>query len=367
MSIMRINIGPMHPSTHGLLRLIVDIDGDTIENIETRIGFLHRGVEKLLENRMYMQSTGFLEKIDYVAPMGWDELFVAGIEKATGIQVKEAAQYMRMILLEFQRIASHLLWIGTFLNDLGQMFTIFMWSFRERAEVLKLLEDVSGSRMFYFNFRLGGLTRQVPNDFIDRAYKLIDYLSEKIPEYTNLIDDNAVFMQRTKQIGILTRKDAIDYGVSGPVLRGSGVYEDVRKSNPYYKYDKIKFKIPIKMNGDSFDRYKVRYEEIFESIHIIKQCLEQYNSLENKDVVGLSIKLFGPAAKSDIVIIERELPRGEGLIYMIPEPQKPNRVSLRSPAFSNLAVLSKITKGAKFADLFSILGSLDIVMPEIDK
>ncbi len=367
MSIMRINIGPMHPSTHGLLRLIVDVNGDKIENIEPRIGFLHRGVEKLLENRMYMQSPGFLEKIDYVAPMGWDELFVASVEQATGISVKEAAQYMRMILLEFQRIASHLLWIGTFLNDLGQMFTIFMWTFRERAEILKLLEDVSGSRMFYVNFRLGGLTRQIPSDFVDRAYKLTDYLENEIKNYKDLIDNNAVFIQRTKNIGKLKRWDAIDHGVSGPVLRASGVYEDVRKSKPYYKYNEMNFKIPIKMNGDSFDRYKVRYEEIFESIKIIRQCLEQYDNLANKDVVGLPIKLIGPAAKSDVVIAQRELPRGEGMIYMIPEAQKPYRISLRSPAFSNLAVLPKIAKNSKFADLFSILGSLDIVMPEIDK
>ena len=367
MSIMRINIGPIHPSTHGLLRLIVDVNGDTIENIDTRIGFLHRGVEKLLENRIYMQSPPFMEKIDYVAPMSWDELFVASVEEATGTQVKEAAQYIRMILLEFQRIASHLLWIGTFLNDLGQMFTIFMWTFRERAEVLKLLEDIAEGRMFYVNFRLGGLKSQIPSDFVDRAYKLTDYLEKQVAEYKDLIDNNPVFMQRTKHIGILKKQDAIAYGVSGPVLRGSGVYEDVRKSNPYYKFDKIKFVAPIMVNGDSYDRYKVRYEEIFESIKIIRQCLDVYNSLENKDVKGLPIKLVGPNAKPEPVIMQRELPRGEGMIYMIPEPQKPYRAAFRSPSFSNLFVLKKIAVGSKFADLFSILGSLDIVMPDIDK
>ncbi|MEM3875847.1 MAG: NADH-quinone oxidoreductase subunit D [Candidatus Micrarchaeaceae archaeon] len=367
MSIMRINIGPMHPSTHGLLRLIVDVDGDKIENIEPRIGFLHRGVEKLLENRMYMQSPPFLEKIDYVAPMGWDELFVASIEQATQTQVKEAAQYIRMILLEFQRIASHLLWIGTFLNDLGQMFTIFMWAFRERAEVLKLLEDISGSRMFYVNFRLGGLTRQIPEDFVERAFKLTDYLEAKVTQYKDIIDDSSIFIQRTKRIGVLPKDIAIAYGVSGPVLRASGIHEDVRKSKPYYAYDKINFKIPIRINGDSLDRYKVRYEEIFQSIYIIRKCLDYYNGLSNKDVTGLPIKLIGPPAKPDIVITQRELPRGEGLIYMIPAPQKPYRVALRSPAFSNLAALPKLATGSKFADLFSILGSLDIVMPEIDK
>ncbi len=367
MSIMRINIGPIHPSTHGLLRLIVDVDGDTIENIDTRIGFLHRGVEKLLENRIYMQSPPFMEKIDYVAPMSWDELFVASVEQATGTEVKEGAQYIRMILLEFQRIASHLLWMGTFLNDLGQMFTIFMWTFRERAAVLKLLEDVAEGRMFYVNFRVGGMKSQPPSDFADRAYKLVDYLESQVSEYKDLIDNNPVFMQRTKHIGVLKRKDAIEYGVSGPVLRGSGVYEDIRKSKPYYKFDKIKFSVPTMVNGDVYDRYKVRYEEIFESIKIIRQCLQAYESLENKDVLGLKIKLVGPNAKPDPVLVSRELPRGEGMIYMVPEPQKPYRAAFRSPSFSNLFALKKIAVGSKFADLFAILGSLDIVMPDIDK
>jgi NADH:ubiquinone oxidoreductase subunit D len=174
-------------------------------------------------------------------------------------------------------------------------------------------------------------------------------------------------MQRTKHIGVLKRKDAIEYGVSGPVLRGSGVYEDIRKSKPYYKFDKIKFSVPTMVNGDVYDRYKVRYEEIFESIKIIRQCLQAYESLENKDVLGLKIKLVGPNAKPDPVLVSRELPRGEGMIYMVPEPQKPYRAAFRSPSFSNLFALKKIAVGSKFADLFAILGSLDIVMPDIDK
>ena len=211
MAIMRINVGPIHPSTHGVLRLVVDVDGDTIKDVEPHIGFLHRGVEKLMETRMYMQNPSYTEKLDYAAPMAWDDLYVASVEKALGVEVKEAAQYARAILLEYQRIASHLLWLGTFANDLGQMFTLFMWTFRERAAVLKYLEDMTGSRMFYVNLRLGGLSRELPQDFKDRGYKLADYLEPKIAEYTDMLDANDIFKERTKGVGKLNKADALAY------------------------------------------------------------------------------------------------------------------------------------------------------------
>ncbi len=365
MAIMRINVGPIHPSTHGVLRLVVDVDGDTVQNVEPHIGFLHRGVEKLMETRMYMQNPSYTEKLDYIAPLSWDDLYVSAVEKATGIEVKEKAQYARAILLEFQRIASHLLWLGTFCNDVGQLLTIFCWAFRERAKVLKLLEDVSGGRMFYVNLRLGGLYQDLPSDFSERASKLTDYLEEKIKGYPDVLDSNPVFLERTKGIGNLSKADAIDYGVTGPVLRASGVGEDVRKSNPYYVYEKVKFKIPLGKNGDNFDRYKVRYEEMMQSISIIRQLLAIMP--ETGDVKGMPIKLIGPSAKPDPVIIERELPRGAGMIYMIPDKQRPYRISLRSPTFINLAVVKRLTEKAKFADIFPTLGSLDVVFGEVDK
>ncbi len=364
MAITRINVGPIHPSTHGVLRIVVDLDGDEIVNAEPRIGFLHRGVEKLMETRMYMVSPPYVEKLDYVAPLGWDDLYVAAVEKAIGVEVKEAAQYARTILLEFQRIASHLLWLGTFLNDMGQFFTLFMWCFRERSAVLKFLEDVAGSRMFYVNLRPGGLNKDLPADFSKRAYALADYLEEQIDQYLDITESNSVFIERSKNVGVLSKNDAIAYGVSGPVLRGSGVEEDVRKSNPYYAYDKIKFRAQVFGGGDVYARYKVRYYEMLESINIIRQALD---SMPEGDVKGTPIKLIGPPAKPEEVIVSRELVRGEGLIYMVPDKQRPYRISLRSPAFINLSVLSKITKGAKFADLFPILGSLDVVMAEIDR
>ena len=361
---MRINVGPIHPSTHGVLRLVVDVDGDTVKSVEPHIGFLHRGVEKLAETRMYMQNPSYMEKLDYIAPMSWDDLYVHAVELALGIPVKEPAQYERVILLEFQRIASHLLWLGTLANDVGQMFTMFMWAFRERAQVLKLLEDVAGSRMFYVNFRVGGMDKNPPKDFAKRTYELCDYLESKISEYPDVLDSDSVFMERTRGVGVLSRKDAVAYGVSGPVLRGSGIEEDTRKSHPYYVYDKMKFRVPAKANGDSYDRYRVRYEEMLESIKIIRRATDM---MPEGDAAGMPIRLIGPAAKPDTVVAHAELPRGEGVIYMVPDKQRPYRMSLRSPTFINLAVLPKLSEGHRYADLFAILGSLDVIMAEVDK
>ena len=365
MTVMRINVGPIHPSTHGVLRLVVDVDGDTVRNVETHIGFLHRGVEKLMETRMYMQSPSYVEKLDYAAPMGWSALYTNTVEMAVGKEATEEAQYASVILLEFQRIASHLLWLGTFCNDTGQMFTMFMWAMRERDQILKFLEDVTGSRMFYVNFRIGGLNRRLPQDFYSRARELTDYLERHITEYPEILDGNSIFMERTKGVGVLSRADAIAYGVSGPVLRGSGVEEDVRKSAPYYAYKKLNFKIPTSGQGDSYSRYRVRYEEMHQSISIIRQALEKMPKEGN--VLGMPIKLIGPPARQEPVLNRHELARGEGLIYMVPTSQKPYRIYLRSPAYTNLSVLAKMCEGVKYADIFPILGSIDVVIAEIDK
>ena len=365
MSIMRINVGPIHPSTHGVLRLVVDVDGDTVVDVNTHIGFLHRGVEKLMETRMYMQNPSYTEKMDYVAPLAWDDLYVHAVEIAQGKEVKEAAQYARVILDEFQRIASHLLGLGTWCNDLGQMFTLFMWTFGERAEIIKFLEDISGSRMFYVNIRVGGLWKPLPKDFKERAYRLTDYIEEHISQYPEVLDKNPVFSERTKGIGKLKLEDAINMGAAGPTLRASGLEYDVRKAMPYYIYDKIKFNVPTRSEGDAYARYKVRFEEMRQSISIIRQALDNFPS--NEDVVGMPIKLIGPQANPEPVLLSHELPRGEGIIYMIPDKQKPYRIYMRSPTYMNLSLLSHLAKGHKFADIFSILGSLDVIMAEIDK
>lgn len=365
MAITRINIGPVHPSTHGVLRLVVDLDGDTIERVEPHVGFLHRGVEKLVETRMYMQSPPYLEKLDYIAPLSYDEAYVATVEKAMGVEVKERAQYARVILLELQRIASHLLAVGTMCNDLGQMFTVFMWAFRDRDMVLKLLEEATGNRMFYVNMRLGGLLRDLPPDFETHTLEVIDYMERRIPEYERYIEGNPVFTERMKGVGVLSPKDAVSLGVTGPVLRASGIEYDVRKNNGYYVYDKLHFSPKVLDKGDNFSRYRIRMMEMRESIRLIRDAFDKMPA--SGDMLGMPVKLRSPPPKNKVVSVSRELPRGETLMYMVADQQKPYRLSIRSPSFINLAALPHIAKGHRLADLFSILGSLDIVMGCVDR
>ncbi len=364
MALTKINIGPIHPSTHGVLRLVVTLDGDTIQDIEPHIGFLHRGVEKLVENRMYMQSPTYMEKLDYAAPIAYDDLYVSTVENALGIEVKERAKYVRVVLLELQRLASHLLWLGTSCNDLGQMFTMFMWTMKDRDIILRLLEDATGSRMFYVNMRLGGVARDLPPGFEETASNVMDYMEKRIKYYESYLEKNNIFIERTKGVGKLSREEAIELGVSGPVLRASGVDYDVRKSHPYYVYDKLHFMSKTMVDGDSFARYKVRMLEMKESVRLVKEALKR---MPSGDALGMLVKLITPPVKKKEVMERRELPRGEGIMYMIADNQKPYRLSIRSAPFINLAALRRMAKGARMADLFAILGSLDLVMADIDR
>ncbi len=354
----------MHPSTHGVLRLVVDLDGDTVVNVEPHIGFLHRGVEKLVENRTYMQSPPYMEKLDYVAPMAYDELYVATVEKALGVDVKERAAYIRVILLELQRLASHLLWLGAMTNDIGQFFNVFMWCFKDRDIVLRLLEEAAGARMFYVNVRLGGMIRDLPPGFDERARDDLAYLEKRIEKYEKYLENNPLFLERLKGVGVLSREDAIELGVTGPVLRASGANYDVRKSAPYYVYGKLDFESKVKSEGDCFARYKVRILEMKESVRLVLKALEK---MPEGDAIGMPIRLILPNAKNRSVTVSREMPRGECMMYMIADPQKPYRLSIRAPAFINLAAINHIANGCRTADLFAILGSLDIVMGDVDR
>jgi len=359
----KINIGPIHPSTHGVLRLVVELDGDTIVGVEPHIGFLHRGVEKLAENRMYMQNIGYMEKIDYVAPMAYDDAYVAAVEEAMGVEVKERAKYIRTILLELQRIASHLLWLGTMSNDLGQFYTLFMWTFRDRDKILRLLQEHAGARMFYLNMRPGGVVRDLPPDFEENTLQVLDYIEKRITEYEHYLESNQVFIERTKGIGVLSREMAIELGATGPVLRGSGVNYDTRSNKPYYAYSELGFRPQVMFVGDSFARYKVRMLEMKESIRIIR---EAFKKIPEGDAVGMPIRLIMPQAKNRIVTVSRETPRGEAFIYMIADKERPYRLSIRTPSFINLSLIDEIAKGSRLADLFAILGSLDLVMADVD-
>ncbi|MDE1861057.1 MAG: NADH-quinone oxidoreductase subunit D [Candidatus Micrarchaeota archaeon] len=364
MTITRINIGPVHPSTHGVLRLVVDIEGDTIVKVEPHIGYLHRGVEKLAETRMYMQIPPYTEKLDYVAPMSYDDAYVAAVEAALGVDVKERAQYVRVILLELQRIASHLFGIGAMCNDMGQMFTVFMWGFKDRDIVLKLLEDATGSRMFYVNMRLGGLVRDLPPGFEDEALEKLDYIDRRIKEYESYLEKNSIFMERTKGIGVLDTEAAINLGITGPPLRASGVDYDVRKNNPYYVYEKLHFSPMVLYSSDNFARYKIKIMEIKESIRLVR---EAFRLMPEGDALGMPVKLRSPDTKNRIVRVSRELPRGECVMYMVGDQQKPYRLSIRSPNFINLAALDEMSRGGRIADLFATMGSLDLVMGCVDR
>ncbi len=364
MTITRINIGPIHPSTHGVLRLVADIDGDTIVRVEPHIGFLHRGVEKLAETRMYMQNPPYMEKLDYLAPMSYDEAYVAAVEKAMGIEVKERAMYIRVILLELQRIASHLFFIGTIGNDLGQMFTLFMWAYMDRDMVIDLLEEATGSRMFYVNMRLGGVVRDLPPDFEARTLEKLNYLQKRMGEYESFIEKNPVFGERMKGVGVLSSEKALDLGVTGPVLRASGIEYDVRKNSPYYVYDKLHFEIKILTKGDNFARYKIRLLEIKESIRLVR---EAFKRIPEGDALGMPVKLRSPATKEKVAVISREVPKGECMMYLVADDQKPYRLSIRSPNFINLMSISHLAQGVRTADLFATLGTLDLVMGCVDR
>ncbi len=360
----RINIGPVHPSTHGVLRLVADVEGDTITNLEPHIGFLHRGVEKLVETRMYMQSPPYMEKLDYVAPLAMDEAYVATVEAALGIEVKERAMYVRLIQLELQRIASHLFFTGALCNDMGLMFTMFMWCFEDRDRVLDLLAQTTGQRMFYVNMRLGGVTLDLPPDFADNCNEFLDYMGKRLGAYENFMEKNPVFMERMKGVGVLTSQEAKDLGVTGPVLRASGVPYDVRKAKPYYVYDKLHFEVQTDNRGDNLARYRVRIMEIRESARLIREALRQ---IPEGDAKGMPVKLIGPAAKNRTVTVSRECPRGEAMMYMVADPQKPYRLSIRSPNFVNLSALPHMAKGHRLVDLFAIMGTLDLVMACVDR
>jgi len=364
MTVTRINIGPIHPSTHGVLRLVVDLDGDTIVNVEPHVGFLHRGVEKLVETRMYMQCPPYMEKLDYVAPMSYDEAYVSVIEKAQGIEVKERAMYVRTVMLELERIASHLLWLGSMSNDLGQFFTLFMWAFRDRDTVLRLLEEAAGGRMFYVNMRLGGVVKDIPDGFAEKASAALQQVEKHTHEYEVYLEKNPVFNERMKGVGVLSRELAISLGVTGPVLRGSGVSYDVRKNNPYYVYDKLNFRMQTRRDGDSFGRYMVRLLEIRESIRLVREALRK---MPAGDAIGMPIRLVMPIPKNMTAVTNRELPRGECMMYLVADKQRPYRLSIRAPNFINLSAIGEMAKGHHTADLFTILGSLDIVMGDVDR
>ncbi len=357
-----INMGPQHPATHGVLRVKLKLDGEKVLGSEAIIGYLHRGVEKIAENRSYAQFAPYVDRMDYVAAVTNGMGYVEAVEKLLGVEVPPRAQYTRMILAELQRIASHLLWLGTHALDLGAMTPVF-YTFREREEILKIMENYCGARLTTHAFRIGGLQYDLYDGFEKEVLKFCDYVGPKIDEYETLLTTNRIWLRRTKGVGVLSGEDAIALGVTGPVLRGSGVRWDIRKVQPYEAYDKVDFIVPIGEQGDTYDRYLVRMQEMRQSVRIIRQCVDR---LASGPIMGKVGKIIKPPAAE--VYHSIEAPKGElGYFVVSDGSTHPYRVRVRPPSFVNLQALDPMIRGHLVADVVAVIGTLDIVLGEVDR
>jgi len=364
---MVLNMGPQHPSTHGVLRLKIHTDGEVVSKIEPIIGYLHRCFEKHCENLPYEQIVPFTDRCDYLASMHMDHAYSIAVEKLLDIELPERVEYIRVIIAELQRIASHLVAIGTFGLDVGAI-TPFTWTIRDRERVLDLFEALCGARLLYNYIWPGGVSHDLSPKFIQRTQEFLDYFETQIFEYNELLTGNKIFVERTADVGVMPADVAVNFGVTGPSLRGSGVDYDLRKTQPYSIYDKFDFNVPVgegKMGtvGDSWDRYWVRMVEMQESIKIIRQAMA---SLPDGDVHAAMPKKIRP--KKGEVYSRYESARGDVGIYIQSNGKNvPLRLKMRSPAFCNLSVLGEIAEGWMISDVITILGSLDIVLGEIDR
>jgi NADH-quinone oxidoreductase subunit D len=358
-----INMGPQHPSTHGVLRVVLRLDGERVIDCDVVIGYLHRGIEKLCEQRDYSQIVLITDRMDYVAAASNNLGYVETIEKLMSIEVPKRAQYIRVILAELQRIASHCLWLGTHAMDIGAM-TVFLYAFRERELILDLFEEYCGARLTYNSMRIGGLPLDIPPGWDTKVREFCSILETKLVEYETLLTHNRIWLERTKGIGIISGEDAIAIGLSGPALRGSGVPRDIRKDEPYAAYADFEFDVPIGPTGDTYDRYLVRMEEFYQSIRIIRQALD---GLPEGPIVGKVPRLIKPPAGETYHAIES--PKGEIGYFIVSDGKSnaPYRFRVRPPSFCNLQALPRLIKGHLVADVVALIGSIDIVLGEVDR
>ena len=384
---MNLNFGPQHPAAHGVLRLILELDGEIVEKADPHIGLLHRGTEKLIENKTYMQAVPYFDRLDYVAPMNQEHAFALSIEKILNIDVPIRAQYIRVLFCEIGRILSHILNITTQALDVGAL-TPSLWGFEERETLMTFYERASGSRLHANYFRAGGVHQDLPQDLLDDISKFTISFPKVINELENLLTDNRIFKQRNVDIGIVSVDDAINYSFSGVMLRGSGIPWDLRKAQPYDCYNQFEFKIPVGKNGDCYDRYLCRIEEMKESLKIIDQCIKnmpkgpiksQDNKIspppkaelkESMEALIHHFKLFteGYRVDEDEIYTAVEAPKGEFGVYLISDgSNKPYKCKIRAPGFSHLQAMDYLIKGHMLADVPAVLGSLDIVFGEIDR
>ena len=384
---LNLNFGPQHPAAHGVLRLILELDGEVVEKVDPHIGLLHRGTEKLIENKTYMQAVPYFDRLDYVAPMNQEHAFALAIEKILNIEVPIRAQFIRVIFCEIGRILSHILNITTQALDVGAL-TPSLWGFEERETLMTFYERVSGSRLHANYFRAGGVHQDLPGSLDKDIGDFCNHFPKVIDDLETLLTDNRIFKQRNVDIGIVSKEDALDYSFSGVMLRGSGVPWDLRKSQPYECYDQIEFKIPVGKNGDCYDRYICRIEEMRESVKIINQCLiampkgpiktpdgkitppPKREIKESMEALIHHFKLFteGYRVNEDEIYTAVEAPKGEFGVYLISDgSNKPYKCKIRAPGFSHLQAMDYLIKGHMLADVPAVLGSLDIVFGEIDR
>ena len=411
---LTLNFGPQHPAAHGVLRLIMEMDGEVVHRIDPHVGLLHRGTEKLAETKPYNHSIGYMDRLDYISMMCSEHAYVLAIEKLLDVQPPIRAQYIRVMFDEITRILNHLLWLGCHGLDIGAM-ALFLYCFREREDLMDCYEAVSGSRMHATYYRPGGVYRDLPeempkykaNRFIskskvkklnyNREGTLLDFIADfterfpsKVDEYEALLTDNRIWKQRTVNIGVVEPERAIELGFTGPMLRGSGVEWDLRRKEPYEVYDLLDFKIPIGLNGDCYDRYLVRVEEMRQSNLIIQQCVAWLNKnpgpviiednkltppkrdLMKHDMESLiyHFKLFseGYSVPEGEIYCPVESPKGEFGVYIVSDgANKPYRLKIRAPSFAHLAAINEMVKGHMLADVVSVLGTLDLVFGELDR
>ena len=358
-----LNMGPQHPSTHGVFRMRVTLDGEVIVDLEPVIGYLHRGIEKMGENRTYTQIIPLTDRLDYVASMINNFAYVLAVEKLAGIEIPERAEYLRIIMAETMRISSHLMAVGFFLNDLGAMMTPVLYMWREREKLLDLYEMVCGQRLTYNYMRIGGVSHDVPEEFLPALKKFVAEMPGFIDEYDQLLAQNEILLVRSKGVGILPRDTAINTAASGPVLRASGVKWDLRKADPYSIYDRFDFEIPVGTVGDNYDRYWVRMQEMRQSVRILEQAIAQ---LPEGEVCARVPHLLRPPIGEVYGHIEG--PKGELGFYLVSDNSiAPYRFRIRPPTLINLTALKDMVIGWKVADLIITFGSIDVCLGEIDR
>lgn len=356
-----LNVGPQHPSTHGVFRIIVKLDGEVITEATPVMGYLHRGTEKLAEALNYTQIIPYTDRMDYVSAMTNNYVLCNAVETLMQLEIPERAEYLRLIVMELQRIASHLVWWGTYLLDIGAM-SPFLYAFRDREMIINMFNELCGARLTYFYMRVGGVKWDAPDGWIEKVRDFIPYMRSKIDEYETLVSGNEIFLARIKGVGSYDAQTAIDYGLSGANLRCTGVKWDLRKEQPYSIYDRFEFDVPTATEGDCLSRYRLRVEEMRQSLRILEQAVQQ---VPDGDIMGKVPRVIRPPEGE--VYSRIESPRGEIGCYIVSRGKaEPYRIKFRRPSFVNLQILPKLLVGETMTNLIAILGGIDIVVGEVD-